>query len=210
MEPKSSVQTGPGFLGGGGELRVPLAPAAATAPLTANRQSVLDPAPDQGLGSGSGGGSERGGADGGVGLGRVRAAAPAVSGSASSGPGPPRARDQRCPGYSPPPDDHPPQLNHVTPPQVRSKCNIRGGRGVSLALGGLNYQVERHVFASMPRPHLRPVAPVVAAHCLAEGVSCTLSSLWATHRQVIVHLNAVGLAGNDPFPCPLVAQRRAS
>ena len=88
--------------------------------------------------------------------------------------------------------------------------NISGGRAVATALGGLNYQIEHHLFPSMPRPHLRQVAPLVAAHCRAEGVPCTQSSLWAAYRHVVGHLNTVGLAGNGPFLCPLVAQRRAS
>ncbi len=93
--------------------------------------------------------------------------------------------------------------------QVLMSRNISGGPAVSIALGGLNYQIEHHLFPSMPRPHLRKVAPLVAAHCLAEGVPYTQTSLWTAYRQVVTHLNAVGVAGADPFLCPLVAQRRA-
>jgi hypothetical protein len=50
---------------------------------------------------------------------------------------------------------------------------------------------------------------LVAAHCAAEGVPYTQTSLWAAYRSVIGYLNTVGLKGKDPFLCPLVAQRRA-
>jgi len=63
--------------------------------------------------------------------------------------------------------------------QVLMSRNISGGRGVSIALGGLNYQIEHHLFPSMPRPHLRKVQPLVAAYCRAEGVPYTQTSLWA-------------------------------
>jgi len=93
--------------------------------------------------------------------------------------------------------------------QVLMSRNISGGRVVSAAMGGLNYQIEHHLFPSMPRPHLRLVQPLVQAHCATEGVPYTQTGLWTAYRQVIGHLNTVGLAGADPFLCPLVAQRRA-
>ena len=93
--------------------------------------------------------------------------------------------------------------------QVLTSRNIGGGPLVSVFMGGLNYQVEHHLFPSMARPHLRRVAPLVAAHCAAEGVPYTQTSLWTAYRDVIGYLNTVGLKDRDPFLCPLVAQRRA-
>ncbi|MGH3340394.1 MAG: fatty acid desaturase family protein [Propionibacteriaceae bacterium] len=93
--------------------------------------------------------------------------------------------------------------------QVLMSRNIRGGPLMSIFMGGLNYQIEHHLFPSMARPHLRKIQPLVAAHCAAEGVPYTQTSLWAAYRSVIGYLNTVGLKGKDPFLCPLVAQRRA-
>nr|WP_232530985.1 acyl-CoA desaturase [Microlunatus antarcticus] len=93
--------------------------------------------------------------------------------------------------------------------QVLTSRNISGGRWVSVLMGGLNHQVEHHLFPSMARPHLRRLAPLVAAHCAAEGVPYTQTTLLQSYRQVVVYLNTVGLKGRDPFLCPLVAQRRA-
>jgi fatty acid desaturase len=93
--------------------------------------------------------------------------------------------------------------------QVLTSRNIAGGRWLSIAMGGLNHQVEHHLFPSMARPHLRRLAPLVAAHCEAEGVPYTQTTLAEGYRQVITYLNTVGLKGRDPFLCPLVAQRRA-
>jgi fatty acid desaturase len=39
--------------------------------------------------------------------------------------------------------------------QVLTSRNIRGGPLVDVALGALNYQIEHHLFPSMPRPNLR-------------------------------------------------------
>jgi fatty acid desaturase len=93
--------------------------------------------------------------------------------------------------------------------QVLMSRNVTGGPLVSIFMGGLNYQVEHHLFPSMARPHLRKVQKLVAAHCAAEGVPYTQTSLWAAYRTVITYLNTVGLKGKDPFLCPMVAQRRA-
>lgn len=42
--------------------------------------------------------------------------------------------------------------------------NVRGGRLFDTAMGGLNYQIEHHLFPSMPLPHLRKAAPIIAAY----------------------------------------------
>lgn len=93
--------------------------------------------------------------------------------------------------------------------QVLVSRNITGGPVISVLMGGLNYQIEHHLFPSAARPHLRRLQPLVAAYCAAEGIPYTQTSLWSAYRQVIEHLNRVGVRGNDPFLCPLVATRRA-
>jgi fatty acid desaturase len=93
--------------------------------------------------------------------------------------------------------------------QVLMSRNVSGGRFMSILMGGLNYQIEHHLFPSMARPYLRKVQPLVAAYCAAEGVPYTQTSLWQSYRVIIRYLNSVGLKGKDPFLCPLVAQRRA-
>jgi fatty acid desaturase len=93
--------------------------------------------------------------------------------------------------------------------QVLMSRNISGGPQVSIFMGGLNYQIEHHLFPSMARPQLRKAQPLVVAYCAEQGVPYTQTSLWQAYRTVIRYLNTVGLKGKDPFLCPLVAQRRA-
>jgi fatty acid desaturase len=45
--------------------------------------------------------------------------------------------------------------------QVLTSRNVRGGRVVDFILGGLNYQIEHHLFPNMPRPNLRRAQPLV-------------------------------------------------
>jgi fatty acid desaturase len=93
--------------------------------------------------------------------------------------------------------------------QVLMSRNVRGGPAMSVLMGGLNYQIEHHLFPSMARPYLRRAQPLVAAYCAAQGVPYTQMTLWQSYRSVIGYLNTVGLRGKDPFLCPMVAQRRA-
>ena len=45
--------------------------------------------------------------------------------------------------------------------QVLTSRNVAGGRIAGWAMGGLNWQIEHHLFPSMPRPNLRLSVPLV-------------------------------------------------
>ncbi|MDP3949165.1 MAG: acyl-CoA desaturase [Microbacterium sp.] len=90
--------------------------------------------------------------------------------------------------------------------QVRTSRNISGGWWVTMFMGGLNYQVEHHLFPNMPRPHLAKAREIVRDYCLANDVPYTETSLLKSYAIVIEYLNRVGLAAGDPFDCPAVAQ----
>lgn len=91
--------------------------------------------------------------------------------------------------------------------QVLMSRNIRGSRFLDVAMGGLNYQVEHHLFPSMPRPHLRRAAPVVAEYCRKHEVAYTQVGLFTSYAIVVRYINRVGLGERDVFTCPLVEQR---
>ncbi|WP_159794184.1 fatty acid desaturase family protein [Puerhibacterium puerhi] len=86
--------------------------------------------------------------------------------------------------------------------QVLTSRNIRGGALMSVLMGGLNHQVEHHLFPSMPRPHLARARELVRAHCAAHQVPYTETSLVRSYAIVVRYLNRVGLAARDPFDCP--------
>ncbi|MFD4422444.1 fatty acid desaturase family protein [Agromyces sp. NPDC058484] len=93
--------------------------------------------------------------------------------------------------------------------QVMMSRNIRGNRFVDTMMGGLNYQIEHHLFPSMPRPYLRRAAPLVRAYCREVDVPYTQVGLFRSYAIVLRHINRVGLGERDPFDCPIVAQRRS-
>jgi len=92
--------------------------------------------------------------------------------------------------------------------QVLTSRNITGGPIVDVAMGGLNYQIEHHLFPSMPRPNLRRAQPIVADFCARRGIPYARTGLFASYGIVVAHLNRVGLGDRDPFVCPIVARYR--
>ena len=91
--------------------------------------------------------------------------------------------------------------------QVLMSRNIRGNRVIDVVMGGLNYQIEHHLFPSMPRPHLRRAAPIIEAYCHDHEVPYTRTTLLRSYVIVFRYINRVGLGERDPFECPLVMQR---
>ena len=83
-----------------------------------------------------------------------------------------------------------------------------GNRILSHVFGGLNYQVEHHLFPSMPRANLAPVAKIVRDYCHELKVPYTVTSVTQSYAQVITYLNKVGLSARDPFDCPMVSEYR--
>ncbi|WP_353941064.1 acyl-CoA desaturase [Streptomyces sp. HUAS MG91] len=76
--------------------------------------------------------------------------------------------------------------------QVLTSRNIKGGALTDWFLGGLNYQIEHHLFPSMPRPHLRLAQPLVKAHCRKVGIPFTETGLIDSYRQALRHMYEVG------------------
>ncbi len=76
--------------------------------------------------------------------------------------------------------------------QVLTSRNVRAGWLTDFALGGLNYQIEHHLFPSMPRPNLRRSQALVRAFCERQGLPYCETSLAGSYAQALRHLNTVG------------------
>ncbi|KOG74618.1 delta fatty acid desaturase [Streptomyces antibioticus] len=76
--------------------------------------------------------------------------------------------------------------------QVLTSRNVRGGRLTDVLLGGLNYQIEHHLFPSMPTPHLRRAQTVVRAYCAEIDVPYHETGLIQSYREALTHLHQIG------------------
>jgi fatty acid desaturase len=78
--------------------------------------------------------------------------------------------------------------------QVLTSRNVRGGILTDFALGGLNYQIEHHLFPSMPRPNLRRSQPIISGFCRQHQLPYSEASLIGSYAEALSHLNSVGRA----------------
>jgi fatty acid desaturase len=78
--------------------------------------------------------------------------------------------------------------------QVLTSRNVSGGRVTETLLGGLNYQIEHHLFPGMPRPSLRRCRIVVRAFCAQVGVRYCEKGIIGSYGDVLRHLHATGQA----------------
>ncbi|MET7273918.1 acyl-CoA desaturase [Streptomyces flaveolus] len=76
--------------------------------------------------------------------------------------------------------------------QVLTSRNVNGGRFTDFALGGLNHQIEHHLFPSMPSPNLRKARAIVRQYCRELGVDYAETGLVTSYRLALVSLHRAG------------------
>jgi fatty acid desaturase len=82
--------------------------------------------------------------------------------------------------------------------QVLTSRNVAGGRLVDWLLGGLNYQIEHHLFPTMARPNLRRAQPLIRAFCHQHGLAYAEASLVGSYAQALHHLHTVAAPLRPP------------
>lgn len=92
--------------------------------------------------------------------------------------------------------------------QVLMSRNISDGPLIRFLMGGLQYQLEHHLFPTIPRPRLPETQGLVRQRCKELGIRYTEKSLSEALFHVISYLNQVGLRTQDPYACPLVQRYR--
>jgi fatty acid desaturase len=70
--------------------------------------------------------------------------------------------------------------------QVLSSRNLSTNPAYDLLYGGLNSQIEHHLFPTMPRPHLRRARALVAPFCAACDLAYEAMPLCVAYRQVVL------------------------
>ena len=82
--------------------------------------------------------------------------------------------------------------------QVLTARNVRGSWFVDNLLGGLNHQIEHHLFPSMPRPNLPRSTALVKQFCAERGVPFAETTLLDSYAQVLRHLDDAGAGRQTP------------
>ena len=68
--------------------------------------------------------------------------------------------------------------------QVLTARNVVGSPLTDLWYGGLNYQIEHHLFPNMPRNRLSRAAPLVRAYCESHGLAYHATSLAGSYGEM--------------------------
>ena len=91
--------------------------------------------------------------------------------------------------------------------QVLTARNVQGGWLCDVLFGGLNYQIEHHLFPTMPRSRLRQARRIVRPFCLGHGLAYEEVDALTSYRRVLGELARVGRLAQRPQDRPPVAQR---
>jgi len=87
--------------------------------------------------------------------------------------------------------------------QVLTSRNVRSHRLTDYVYGGLNYQIEHHLFPTMPRRHLREAQGIIRDFCGVAGVEYYETSIVQSYREILSFLHEVGEPLRQPRPLRL-------
>ena len=94
--------------------------------------------------------------------------------------------------------------------QVLTSRNITGGWPMAKFMGGLNYQIEHHLFPNMPSVNLKRARAIVRPYCAELGVEYEENTFIGAWGKVLKYIHRVGVRHVDPFDCPAAAAFRTA
>ena len=84
--------------------------------------------------------------------------------------------------------------------QCRSTQNFRVPYALSVLCGGLDYQIEHHLFPQLPPERLRQIAPQVEAICDAHGVTYRSGTWPGVIRKALAQVWRLSFPNPTPVP----------
>ncbi|KAI1895925.1 hypothetical protein AGOR_G00111790 [Albula goreensis] len=83
--------------------------------------------------------------------------------------------------------------------QVEATCNVEQSLFNDWFTGHLNFQIEHHLFPTMPRHNYHAVAPLVRSLCEKHGLSYQSKSLFSAFRDIVRSLKTSGELWMDAY-----------
>lgn len=77
--------------------------------------------------------------------------------------------------------------------QVDATNNFEVCLPISILCGGLDRQIEHHLFPKLPPDRLRKIAPEVRAVCAVYGVNYRTDTWWGTLKKALVHMRELSV-----------------
>ncbi|KAI3859780.1 hypothetical protein MKW92_047297 [Papaver armeniacum] len=97
----------------------------------------------------------------------------------------------------------PPRANDWFEKQTKGSIDIACSTWMDWFHGGLQFQVEHHLFPRLPRCHLRKISPFVKELCKKHNLPYVSVSFWEANKLTIRTLRAAALQARDfanPMP----------
>jgi fatty acid desaturase len=76
--------------------------------------------------------------------------------------------------------------------QVLTSRNVIAHPITDFWYGGLNYQIEHHLFPRLPRNKLREAQPIIRDFCRVHAIAYYETSVLRSYREILQHLHEVG------------------
>lgn len=76
--------------------------------------------------------------------------------------------------------------------QVLTSRNVFAHPITDFWYGGLNYQIEHHLFPKLPRNRLRAAQPIIKDFCRKRSVAYHETTVLQSYREILQHLHEVG------------------
>ena len=84
--------------------------------------------------------------------------------------------------------------------QVLTARDVQGSPIADFWYGGLNYQIEHHLFPNMPRNSLRKAQPIVRSFCEEKGISYHETGVLQSHKEILGFLHEVSASLRQKKP----------
>jgi fatty acid desaturase len=85
------------------------------------------------------------------------------------------------------------------PRQVLTARNVRGNAFIDMWYGGLNYQIEHHLFPTMPRGHLAAARVIIRAYCEEHDIAYHETGMARSYVEILSFLHEVGEPARQPL-----------
>ncbi|HEX9036805.1 MAG TPA: acyl-CoA desaturase [Ktedonobacterales bacterium] len=83
------------------------------------------------------------------------------------------------------------------PRQVLTARNVRGNAFIDMWYGGLNYQIEHHLFPTMSRNHLKQARVIIKAYCEEYGLAYHETGMGRSYVEILSFLHEVGAPARE-------------
>ena len=84
--------------------------------------------------------------------------------------------------------------------QVITARNVKSNRLTDLWYGGLNYQIEHHLFPSMPRNNYGKANKIIKAFCQKHSIEHYETGVFQTYKEILRHFHQIGAVLRKPKP----------